>query len=688
MFSREELLPEFVRFANVVYRRSQGWETPETFESAKERLTLFLADLKGRLAWELPLLCGFSVGNQLGQEIVEAFTKLETALAEATEGNVEPAYTQALGALLEKLRLAEALKDELPRITDVKIVNEFLILGSAFMDEQVDKAPLSQRFPLLLDWIERQDASWRTYLRLFPDQLYRVNKVLAAFEAMRSGAGGISLFLEGEDPDGLKGGLDIILKSLRVMAPAVETRFLTESERVEFSADLRLERVWRGADWPDWSGTSLAADLLTFYQEAQRDLARLASATLLPASWIEEAGPFLEELSPRFVAAFEELWSNLSLPEDQPSRPVRAEATAELERCRQELAEWQARAEEVLQPYYPLQAAALYSAFTGTLLGVLTETTADALLHAIVESVAEGKAQFQEAIESAADTYSSEGQGAPTEAAAQAANLASRFDLPSSSGSADLVFDTAYEVVQVGMDENSVAASSSTTTDSDEVSESEWEESEVTMGDANPALETAWEALQSQEQALEYLWSYLQTRDRHAIYQAFELFSEPFLALAELAPLETEQATEVTDISCPYCQESFSSTLDRCPGCRRLVTLQQRQPQALAPEVALETGSPILASLDRDTMTALGQGEVPARLLERWKDMARKLEAMGRAAKNENKSSQTEALLAKLVMDCHRVVAALSTQGEAYSQMRNGLFEDFARLEKSAKPTP
>lgn len=683
MFSREELLPGFIRFSNVAYRLSQQWTAAESFEASQQNLATFLADLKGRLAWELPLLCAFSVGPQLGHEIGQAFGRLEAALAEATEENVESVYTPALEPLLEKLRLAEALKEELPRITDVKIVNELLLLTSAVEEKRIDNAPIAQRLPLLLDWIARYETGWRTYLRLFPDQLYRVNKVLAAFEAMRAGAGGVFLFLEGEDPNGLKGGLSMVLNALRLIAPSVETRFLTESERVEFSADLRLERAWRGADWHDWSGTSLAADLLLFYQQTQRDIARISQATLMPVALAEQLGEQLPEIESRLIMAFDTLWQRLALSEDEPARPPRAEALAELESCRRELEAWQLHLDEALAPYHELQAAPLYSALVGVLTGVLAETTPDASLHQLTEAVAEGRVRFQETIERAAEAYQLAGDDpVRAEAVAQAANLSSRFDLAPAHGQVDLVFDSAYEVVQVGAEPQVMSEE-----DFQQPQDDEDGFPERTLGETDAALEAAWDALHGQEQALEALWEYLQTGERPLLYQAFELFSEPFFTLAELAPIAPAAAVSDELIGCPFCQETFSNSLDRCPGCKRLVSLQERQSQVPAQETVRQTGSPLLAALDRDTMGALSGGALPGLLGQRWRDLASKLEAMGRAAKSEGKSAQLETLLSKLVADCHRVAATLAADGQGYLPMRDELFDDFARLEHGAKPT-
>ena len=62
MFPREEFLPSFVRFSNLLYRDAQGWELHDDFEVAQEQVGQAIVELKARLAWDLPLLSAFKEG--------------------------------------------------------------------------------------------------------------------------------------------------------------------------------------------------------------------------------------------------------------------------------------------------------------------------------------------------------------------------------------------------------------------------------------------------------------------------------------------------------------------------------------------------------------------------------------------------------------------------------------------------
>lgn len=688
MIFPQEILPKFIQFTNTNHRLQRGWPAELSFESAKEELANWLVELKGRLAWELPLLCSFSVGKKLGEEIAQAFAKLEEALPSITLENFEESYAPVQHQLLEKLYLASALEQELPRITDIKIVNELLILASAFMDGQIDKNPIGQRLPLLLDWIGRYQTDWRTYLRLFPDQLYRVNHVLACFENMKTGAGGIYIFLEeSNNSQDLKGGLNLILNALMIMAPAVETRLLTETERVEFSGDLRLERVWRGASWADWSGTSLASELLMFYQQAQNEIKALLDNTLLPAAILEELLGPMQELSSRLVAAFEHLWHNLSVEDASQAKTTRLEALAELRACRAELTQWQEQIYESSLPYQRFREVAIYQSLVTALDGVLNQIIPDAHIEQLIQAIEQGKAKFQEIIEQAADSFSGDGSEASSyqaKARAQAAAMTSRFNLPMAQGQPELIFDSSFEIVQVGAED---ATKDKPEVVVEEVVEVEEPPSQEGLADTDISIETAWDALQGQQEALENLQIYLESGNRFNIYQAFEMFSEPFFKLAELVPAAFKAPTPITDAnySCPYCGESCAQELERCPKCDQAIDAEHRARSSSAIDAELATSSPLLVKLDADTKLSLLGSSIPNSISDRWKDLAKKLGAMAKAAKSQADSLDIEALASKLAKSCTQVSASLVRGERSYIGVREDIIRDFKRLEEVGK---
>ncbi len=405
MFPREEFLPSFIRFSNLLYRDTQGWELNDDFEAAQEQVGQAILELKARLAWDLPLLSAFKEGPPAAEQVAKTLENLESLVAQPPTDDLLSAYEARQEEFLNAMMEAGSLRELLPTFTDVRIVNELMLLATAHFEGRIDREPIRGRLPVLLDWVERKAADWKTYARLFPDQQPLTGSVLAALEAIRVGAGGIHLYLSEEDEQGLKEGLDIILKALKSLAPAEETRFLTESERVEFSPDLRLERVWRGADQNSWDGTSLAAELLQFYQESIKRAFRLAQQTLMPISMLETKMAAAADLQGRLVDNLEALMAHQNVPEGEPARPPRAHPLASLEAARRDLESQFQEISEFVERQRPLEVMPLYANLVGTMVGIFNQTTPDSQLHALLDVAVRSQASFMETFEQNAQEF-------------------------------------------------------------------------------------------------------------------------------------------------------------------------------------------------------------------------------------------------------------------------------------------
>ncbi len=404
MFPREEFLPAIIRYSNIFYRIAQGWAHDEDIESAQARLHQNLTELKARLAWDLPLLSAFEEGPAVAERVAKTLETLESAIDQTDPESFSIVFTPTQEDFLSAMNRAGTLREELPIFTDVRIINELLHLGTGQLASRIDVDPIRQRLPILVDWIERRELDWKTYGQLFHDQQPLALTVLSALHAMRTGMGGIHLFIVGEDDNGLKEGLDIILKTLKVLAEAEETRLLTESERVEFSPDLRLERLWRGADLNNWEISSLPADLVSFYQENIKRAFFLAQKTLMPASLLEEKMVAAEELQGRFVAGLEALLAQQNVPEDQAARPLRAQHLADLETARRELEAQFSDILEIVERNRALEVIPLYSNLVGTMVGILNEVAPDSHLHVLLDTAIKSQASFSETIEHTANS--------------------------------------------------------------------------------------------------------------------------------------------------------------------------------------------------------------------------------------------------------------------------------------------
>lgn len=400
MFPREEFLPSFIRFSNLLYRDTQGWSQEDDFEAVQEQVGQAIVELKARLAWDLPLLSAFKEGPAAAEQVAQTLEGLESLVAQPLTADLLSAYEARQEEFLNAMMEAGSLRELLPVFTDVRIVNELMLLATAHFEGRIDREPIRGRLPVLLDWIERKTADWKTYTRLFPDE-----QPIAALEAIRVGAGGIHLYLSEEAEQGLKEGLDIIIKALKALATAEEARFLTETKRVEFSPDLRLERVWRGADWNSWEGTSLPAELLQFYQESIKRAFRLAQQTLMPVSMLETKMSTAADLQERLADNLETLIAHQNVPEGEPARPPRAQALANLETARRDLESQFQEISRFVEQQRPLEVIPLYANLVGTMVGIFNQTTPDSQLHALLDIAVKSQASFMETFEQSAQEF-------------------------------------------------------------------------------------------------------------------------------------------------------------------------------------------------------------------------------------------------------------------------------------------
>lgn len=655
MLAAPELLPQFVRFSNLLYRDAHGYAVPCSLEEGRERLLEDLRELRQRLAWELPLICGYSLGPTLGHQTAKTLEGLISFAEQPVGHDVQAQYVQRLEALLGSLRETEVLRAQLPVFSDVRALSEMLILADAHLQSLIDATPLMQRLPLLMDWVERTATDWTTYKRLFPDQEYAVDRVMALIAVMRQGLGGIYLFLQGEAEDGLKEGLEAILRASQSLEPSVETRFHTESERVEFSPDLRLERSWRGADWEDWQNTSLPAHLLSFYQENVRKLDTLANSTLMPYSMLEEANPMLAGMEDRLTESFDRIWRSAlpypspsptaeettddALAEESPSlatedaleeapelpdpflgpdgerltpRQARGAALAELEACRRELAEFEEKIQKHREEQRDLDRFPLFSSTAALLESVLIDAVPDSYLQDLASLLVEERQKVQDVIEET------------VEAAAEA---------------------------------------------------------EQPIDEA--PLEAAYDAAGQNEAAAGLLEEYLQDGERLRLLMAYEAFLEPFRTLAGFAVPEQVVVEEPQEQVCPFCQTRALMEGGRCPSCRRILELAQPTSTAIGGPSTL-LGSSYLNALDQRTSDLAADASAEELVVE-WRGLSVHLLDMRTAATQAGQEKATLELLSELSEQCRQVANSLPRRSPSYAILREPLILGLSQLEHTVK---
>lgn len=296
MLALPEFHPHFLAFAEVHACHQRGEMLDSEFALHAQAFTALLQRLQQRLNWELPLLAGMSGAQGAIFQVVERLTVL-TQLVQSSPHEVSvPASLQAGEQALQQVSF---LLHQLPFIVDVAVVNELLILASN--EGEVDLAPVQQRLPLLLQWLADLENGWKTFLLLFPQRQSLVDKALYIVQALKGAAGGIHLVLEGEDPQGLRSALQIMVNALQALAPMEETRYLEETEQLTLSTDLRLERGSRLVARLGTMPPEYQLELQKWLTEKAQSLADLRSwlfwAGMEPAVHTDEVERLLEKLN-------------------------------------------------------------------------------------------------------------------------------------------------------------------------------------------------------------------------------------------------------------------------------------------------------------------------------------------------------------------------------------------------------
>jgi len=240
MLHLAEYHPPIMAFAEIHQSFLNGQTSQADLQTTAKSFALFLEQLQQRLNWELPLLRGFSEAQGAVQLLIEPLQNLTLRVKHQPE---DPAVLSQLQECLSSLYRVQCFFEQLPGFTDVSVVNELLILGAQEPEGEGDPVPVRQRMPALLDWISSQKASWEVFQQLYPQRQSLVDKAMTVVKALQGAAGGLHLFVEGEDPAALRPSLQLMVQALEAMAPLEETRYLEESQRANWSADLRLERA-------------------------------------------------------------------------------------------------------------------------------------------------------------------------------------------------------------------------------------------------------------------------------------------------------------------------------------------------------------------------------------------------------------------------------------------------------------
>jgi hypothetical protein len=299
VLSTQDYLPHFTSFERVHRLFQQGQIEEPDFRLHARAFGSFLERLQQRLNWELPLLRGFSEAGLAIEMLIEPLQWLTGMVQSHPEQEMVLVNLQNCQHALHRVAY---FFQQLPVFVDVAIVNELLILGSP--EGEIDPLPVRHRLPLLLEWLGDLESDWKTFLTIHPQRQSLVDKALRIVQGLQGATGGIYLFLEGEDPDGLRNGLKLMVKALEALAPLEETRSLEEGQLQTLSPEFRLERAAQLIARLGSIPSTYERELLKWF--SQKDLRMQEFRNYLWAECIE--APEAEQLSERLS----ELCTNLS----------------------------------------------------------------------------------------------------------------------------------------------------------------------------------------------------------------------------------------------------------------------------------------------------------------------------------------------------------------------------------------
>lgn len=237
MLQPGDYLDPFLAFREAQQAFRRGALTAQGLKAPAEALQQCLHRLEQRLNWELPLLAGFSEASQAIESTRKPLEELQRLLPlEPHSDRVEVQLLKTLSGL----RRIQLFVDHLPCFTDIGVVNDLLVLGGA---ENPDRQALALRLPLFLQWLRELETSWE----LFGHGSLKA-RAQTILRALQGAAGGIYLYLQGEEPQALQPSLRLMVEALEALGPVEETRYLDELQQAQWSPELVLERAFRLLD--------------------------------------------------------------------------------------------------------------------------------------------------------------------------------------------------------------------------------------------------------------------------------------------------------------------------------------------------------------------------------------------------------------------------------------------------------
>ncbi|MCA9775861.1 MAG: hypothetical protein KC800_04060 [Candidatus Eremiobacteraeota bacterium] len=298
MIKIEEFRPHFVLFDQYLEQWLQRQPDLDTYRIHCGQFQRFLNRLQERVRWEYPLVSAQPEAKNAYQKL----TGVTMSKAQYLLG--EPQPTHELKNTLQELCLSiESIRNlqvALPKLSEVRILNEILILISQRQAESFDTEPLQTRLPSAIKWVSDSEMGWSLFARQFPGATSVHEPAQRSLAILKAELQKMETDLREADLSSLTAAAESVRRESQTLASFEATRLQLEKDTSGWEGDVHLLRARRENESRAIVSAEAVSELHRYFSNRTRTLAnlRLQNRGRNPR---EEKSERVEKLSKEFT---------------------------------------------------------------------------------------------------------------------------------------------------------------------------------------------------------------------------------------------------------------------------------------------------------------------------------------------------------------------------------------------------
>ena len=315
MIKIEEFRPHFVLFEQYLEQWLQRQPDSDTYRIHCGQFQRFLNRLQERVRWEYPL-----VSDQLeAKNAYQNLTGVTMSKAQYLLGEPQPTHElkNTLHQLCLSIESIRNLQVALPKLSEVRILNEILILISRRQAESFDIEPLQMRLPSATKWVSDSEMGWALFARQFPGVTSIHEPARISLAALKAELEKMAMALREADLSSLTAAAESVERESQTLTSFEAARLQLEKNNSDWEGDVHLLRARRENESRAIVSAEAVSELHRYFSNRTRTLAnlRLQHRGRNPR---EEKVELVEKLSKEF-AQLRSAWQSACL--ETPPNP-------------------------------------------------------------------------------------------------------------------------------------------------------------------------------------------------------------------------------------------------------------------------------------------------------------------------------------------------------------------------------